>query len=56
MAVSPAHRPVTFSFNGGPGFASAWLNVCAVGPWRIAIDGDDTAPSISPEPVPNPET
>lgn len=51
-----AHRPVTFSFNGGPGFASAWLNVCAVGPWRIAITGDDTAPSISPEPVPNPET
>jgi carboxypeptidase C (cathepsin A) len=50
------HRPVTFAFNGGPGFASGWLNVCAVGPWRIAIDGAATVPSSSAEPIPNAET
>jgi carboxypeptidase C (cathepsin A) len=51
-----ARRPVTFAFNGGPGFASAWLNVGAVGPWRIAIGGDAPGPSASPEPMPNAET
>jgi carboxypeptidase C (cathepsin A) len=51
-----AHRPVTFVFNGGPGFASGWLHVGAVGPWRIAIGGDATVPSASPELIPNAET
>ena len=54
--AEPAHRPVTFAFNGGPGFASAWLNVGAVGPWRIPLGGDASAPSASPEPMPNAET
>jgi carboxypeptidase C (cathepsin A) len=51
-----ARRPVTFAFNGGPGFASAWLNVGAVGPWRIPLRGEATGPSSSPEPMPNAET
>ena len=51
-----ARRPVTFVFNGGPGFASAWLNLGAVGPWRLALGRDATAPSASPEPMPNAET
>ncbi len=51
-----AHRPVTFVFNGGPGFASGWLNVGAVGPWRIPLGGDATVPSASPDPIPNAET
>jgi carboxypeptidase C (cathepsin A) len=51
-----AHRPVTFVFNGGPGFASGWLHVGAVGPWRIPIGGDATVPSASPELLPNAET
>jgi len=38
-------RDVTFVFNGGPGFASGWLHVGAVGPWRIPIGGDATAPA-----------
>ncbi|HME22577.1 MAG TPA: peptidase S10 [Acetobacteraceae bacterium] len=54
--AEPAHRPVTFAFNGGPGFASAWLSVGAVGPWRIALGHDAGAPSASPEPMPNAET
>src|SRR6202162_1120497 len=28
-----ARRPVTFAFNGGPGFGSGSLHVGAVGPW-----------------------
>ena len=51
-----ARRPVTFVFNGGPGFASGWLNVGAVGPWRIPLGGDATVPSASPEPIANAET
>jgi carboxypeptidase C (cathepsin A) len=47
---------VTFAFNGGPGFASAWLNVGAVGPWRIPLGGEAAGPSSSPEPMPNAET
>ena len=54
--AEPAHRPVTFVFNGGPGFASGWLNAGCVGPWRIPLGGDATAPSASPEPLPNNET
>ncbi len=50
------HRPVTFAFNGGPGFASAWLNVGAIGPWRVALGGESAGPSASPEPMPNAET
>ena len=49
------NRPVTFVFNGGPGFASGWLNVGAVGPWRVAL-GEGAGPSTSPELVANAET
>src|SRR5262249_40883264 len=54
--ADPRSRPVTFVFNGGPGFSSGWLHVGAVGPWRIPLGGDATAPSASPDPVPNAET
>src|SRR5262249_51952673 len=30
--AEPANRPVTFAFNGGPGAASAYLNLGLVGP------------------------
>ena len=30
-----AGRPVTFAFNGGPGAASMWLNLGALGPKRV---------------------
>jgi carboxypeptidase C (cathepsin A) len=35
-----ANRPLTFAFNGGPGAASLWLHLGAMGPKRIAL-GDD---------------
>src|SRR5947209_643559 len=50
----PATRPVTFFFNGGPGASSAWLQLGAAGPWRIAFGSDGVPPS--PEVKPNAET
>jgi carboxypeptidase C (cathepsin A) len=35
---APGDRPVTFLFNGGPGAASAYLDIGAVGPWRLPLD------------------
>ncbi len=32
-----AKRPVTFSFNGGPGSASIWLHMGALGPKRVLM-------------------
>jgi len=52
----PATRPVTFLFNGGPGAASAYLQLGAAGPWRLAINGDAAIPSASPDLQPNAET
>jgi carboxypeptidase C (cathepsin A) len=49
-------RPVTFFFNGGPGAASAYLQLGNAGPWRLAIDGDAAVPSASPDLQPNAET
>ena len=54
--ADPATRPVTFLFNGGPGAASAYLQLGAVGPWRLAINGDAGIPSASPDLQPNAET
>lgn len=33
-----ARRPVTFSFNGGPGSSSVWLHLGALGPKRVVTD------------------
>src|SRR5690349_11487273 len=49
-------RPVTFVFNGGPGMASAWLQVGAVGPWRVRLDPRTDGPSAAPAPAPNADT
>jgi len=38
-------RPVLFSFNGGPGAASVFLNLGALGPKRVIINDDGTMPS-----------
>lgn len=39
-------RPITFTFNGGPGSASIWLHMGALGPKRVQMtaDGDQPAP------------
>lgn len=40
-----AHRPVTFAFNGGPGAASVFLNMGAIGPKHIQFGTEGDAPS-----------
>jgi carboxypeptidase C (cathepsin A) len=47
-------RPVTFAFNGGPGASSAYLQLGALGPWRLPLDHID--PSAPPVTIPNAET
>ena len=37
-------RPLTFSFNGGPGSASVWLHLGAIGPRRVPMNADGTMP------------
>jgi carboxypeptidase C (cathepsin A) len=49
-------RPVTFLFNGGPGAASAWLQLGSNGPWRLDINADQVTPSAPPDLEPNAET
>ncbi|NLS70423.1 peptidase S10 [Bradyrhizobium brasilense] len=49
-----ANRPVTFLFNGGPGSASAWLQLGNVGPWRLPFDG--AVSSAAPELQANADT
>jgi carboxypeptidase C (cathepsin A) len=33
-------RPITFSFNGGPGSSSVWLHLGLLGPKRVHLDDD----------------
>src|SRR3984893_8352568 len=54
--AEPTTRPVTFFFNGGPGAASAYLQLGDAGPWRLAIDGDAAISSALPDLKPNAET
>jgi carboxypeptidase C (cathepsin A) len=46
-------RPVTFVFNGGPGAASAYLHMGAVGPQRVDFPPDGTLPTMPPRLVEN---
>ena len=38
-------RPLTFSFNGGPGSASVWLHMGALGPRRVKLNDDGSMPA-----------
>ncbi|PPQ38702.1 Carboxypeptidase C (cathepsin A) [Rhodoblastus acidophilus] len=49
-----ACRPVVFAFNGGPGASSAWLDLGAVGPWRLPLAG--AVPSTPPRLIDNAES
>src|SRR4051794_27745233 len=44
--ADPAKRPILFSFNGGPGSASVWLHMGALGPRIVQMteDGNTLAP------------
>jgi carboxypeptidase C (cathepsin A) len=43
--VDGPRRPLTFSFNGGPGSASVWLHMGAIGPKRVKMNADGTMPA-----------
>jgi carboxypeptidase C (cathepsin A) len=53
VARADADRPVMFVFNGGPGASSAFLQMGAVGPLRVAFPPDGTLPNMPPRLVPN---
>ena len=40
----PAKRPLTFSFNGGPGSSSVWLHLGLLGPRRTLMEFDGNLP------------
>jgi carboxypeptidase C (cathepsin A) len=50
------HRPVTFAFNGGPGAASVYLNLGAIGPKRVQFGAMGDSPSDATGMVDNPGT
>ncbi|HEX7422238.1 MAG TPA: peptidase S10, partial [Thermoanaerobaculia bacterium] len=39
--ADPATRPITYTFNGGPGSASIWLHMGAFGPKRVNYRDDE---------------
>jgi carboxypeptidase C (cathepsin A) len=39
-----AKRPITFSFNGGPGSSSVWLHLGALGPRRVRLSEEGWPP------------
>jgi len=42
--TTAAERPVCFAFNGGPGSASIWLHLGALGPKRVVVPDDGSMP------------
>jgi len=48
-----AKRPVTFSFNGGPGSSSVWLHFGVLGPRRVDLDAEGFASAPPGRLVPN---
>ena len=49
-------RPVCFAFNGGPGSASIWLHLGALGPKRLATPDDGSMPTAPFAVADNPHT
>jgi carboxypeptidase C (cathepsin A) len=43
-ATNLSDRPVTFSFNGGPGSSSVWLHLGVLGPRRVFLEADGGLP------------
>jgi carboxypeptidase C (cathepsin A) len=54
--ADPATRPVTFLWNGGPGAASIFLHLAAIGPMTIATAGDGSFPASPARLEPNPDS
>jgi carboxypeptidase C (cathepsin A) len=52
----PVRRPLMFSFNGGPGSASVWLHLGALGPKRVKMMDDGLMPPPPYQLVDNDQT
>ena len=46
--ADPAKRPVTYTFNGGPGSSSVWLHMGAFGPRRVVYKDDEGRAAAPP--------
>ncbi|MBK1612783.1 peptidase S10 [Rubrivivax gelatinosus] len=44
QGAAVGQRPVCFAFNGGPGSASIWLHLGALGPKRLVVPSDGAMP------------
>lgn len=51
-----AKRPLTFAFNGGPGSASVWLHMGALGPKRVVLQQNGFMPAAPYRIEDNPST
>ena len=51
-----AKRPLTFAFNGGPGSATIWLHMGALGPKRVVMQPDGMLPPAPYHIADNPYT
>ena len=49
-------RPLTFAFNGGPGSASLWLHMGALGPRKVVLGPDGAMPAAPYRLEDNPDT
>lgn len=54
--ADPRTRPVTFVFNGGPGAASIYLHLSAIGPKTIVSKGDGSFPAVPAQLETNPDS
>ena len=54
--ADPLTRPVTFAFNGGPGSATLWLHLGALGPKRAPMNDDGSLPKPPYHALDNNET
>ncbi len=46
-AGDPQRRPITYLFNGGPGAASAYLDIGAAGPRALTMTPDGAVPAVA---------
>jgi len=46
--VDDPNRPVLFIFNGGPGSASLWIHMGAIGPRRVVLDAEVNPSNVPP--------
>src|SRR5690348_14506161 len=54
--ADPSTRPLTFSFNGGPGSASIWLHMGAMGPRKVVLQPQGWMPPAPYRLEDNPNT